>query len=71
MRILRMRIIYAIINCYWSHPIALQKLSNKRSYKFNWRFFVVFVMCFYHHKKTNKQKTNRKKYKRFVINSFE
>ena len=31
-----MRIISAIVNLYWSHPIALQKLSNERSYKFSW-----------------------------------
>ena len=31
-RILRMRIISAIMNFYWSHAIALQKLSNERSY---------------------------------------
>ena len=35
-RILRMRIISAIMNFYWSHHIALQKLSNERSYKFSW-----------------------------------
>ena len=35
-RILRMRIIYAIMNFYWSHDIALQKPSNERSYKFSW-----------------------------------
>ena len=35
-RILRMRIIYAIMNFYWSHAISLQKLSNERSYKFSW-----------------------------------
>ena len=29
-----MRLISAIINLYWSHPIALQKLSNEHSYKF-------------------------------------
>ena len=34
-RILRMRVISAIINFYWSHSIALQKLSNERSYKFS------------------------------------
>ena len=33
--ILRMRLIYAIMNFYWSHAIALQKLSNERSYKFS------------------------------------
>ena len=26
----------AIMNLYWSHAIDLQKLSNERSYKFNW-----------------------------------
>ena len=31
-----MRIISAIMTFYWSHPIALQKLSNERSYKFSW-----------------------------------
>ena len=30
-RILRMRIIFAIMNFYWSHAI----LSNERSYKFS------------------------------------
>ena len=35
-RILRMRIIYTIMNFYRSHAIALQKLSNERSYKFSW-----------------------------------
>ena len=35
-RILHMRIISAILNFYWSHAIALQKLSNERSYKFRW-----------------------------------
>ena len=34
-RILQMRIISAIIIFYRSHPIALQKLSNERSYKFS------------------------------------
>ena len=34
-RILRMRLISAIMNFYWSHTIALQKLSNERSYKFS------------------------------------
>ena len=34
-RILRMRIIFAIMNFYWSHAIPLQKLSNERSYKFS------------------------------------
>ena len=29
-RILRMRIIFIIVNFYWSHTIALQKLSNER-----------------------------------------
>ena len=31
-----MRIISTIMNFYWSHPIALQKLSDERSYKFSW-----------------------------------
>ena len=31
-----MRIISAIMNFYWSHAIALRKLSNERSYKFSW-----------------------------------
>ena len=31
-----MRLISAIMNLYWSHTIALQKLSNERSYKFSW-----------------------------------
>ena len=35
-RILRMRLISTITNLYWSHPIALQKLSNERSYMFSW-----------------------------------
>ena len=35
-RILRMRLISAIINFYWSHAIPLKKLSNERSYKFSW-----------------------------------
>ena len=30
-----MRLISAIMNFYWSHAIALQKLSNERSYKFS------------------------------------
>ena len=30
-----MRIISAIMNSYWPHPIVLQKLSNERSYKFS------------------------------------
>ena len=34
-RILRMRLISAIMNFYWSHAIVLQKLFNKRSYKFS------------------------------------
>ena len=33
---LRLRMISAIMNFYWSHAIALQKLSNERSYKFSW-----------------------------------
>ena len=35
-RIFRMRIISAIMNFYWSHAIAIRKLSNERSYKFSW-----------------------------------
>ena len=35
-RILRMRIISAIMNFYWSHSIALQKLSSESLYKFSW-----------------------------------
>ena len=34
-RILRMRIISAIMKFYWSHDIALQKLSKECSYKFS------------------------------------
>ena len=34
-RILRMRLISAIMNFYWSHAIALRKLSNERFYKFS------------------------------------
>ena len=34
-RILRMRIISAIVNLYWSHAILLKKLANERSYKFS------------------------------------
>ena len=34
-RILGMRLISANMNFYWSHTIALQKLSNERSYKFS------------------------------------
>ena len=34
-RILRMRIISAIMNFYWSHAIALQKLSSERSFNFS------------------------------------
>ena len=30
-----MRLISAIANFYWSHAIALQKLSNERSYTFS------------------------------------
>ena len=33
---LRLRMISAIMNFYWSHAIALHKLSNERSYKFSW-----------------------------------
>ena len=32
---MRMRIISAIMNLYWSHAIPLQTLSNERSYKFS------------------------------------
>ena len=32
---MRMRIIPAIMNFYWSHAIPFQKLSNERSYKFS------------------------------------
>ena len=32
---MRMRLISAIMNFYWSHSISLQKLSNERSYKFS------------------------------------
>ena len=35
-RILRMHLIFAIMNFNWSHAIALQKLSNERSYKIRW-----------------------------------
>ena len=31
-----MRLISTIMNLYLSHAIALQKLSNERSYKFSW-----------------------------------
>ena len=34
--LLRMRIISTIMNFYLSHHIALQKLSDERSYKFSW-----------------------------------
>ena len=34
-RILRMRIIPAVMSFYWSHAMPLQKLSNERSYKFS------------------------------------
>ena len=34
-KIMRMRIISAIMNFYWSHAVPLQKLSNERSYKFS------------------------------------
>ena len=33
---MRMCLISAIMNFYWSHAIPLQKLSNERSYKFSW-----------------------------------
>ena len=32
---MRMRLISAIMNFYWSHAIPLQKMSNERSYKFS------------------------------------
>ena len=35
-RTLRRRIISAIMHFYWSHAIALRKLSNERCYKFSW-----------------------------------
>ena len=35
-KILRMRLVSAIMNFYWFHTIALQKLSNERSYRFSW-----------------------------------
>ena len=40
-----MRLISAIMNFYWSHPIALQKLSNERSYKFSWILTLTEVIC--------------------------
>ena len=43
-RILHMRIISTIINFYWSHAIALQTLSNERSYKFSWIFALTEVI---------------------------
>ena len=33
---LGMFLISAIMNFYWFHANALQKLSNERSYKFSW-----------------------------------
>ena len=45
-RILRMRIISAIMNFYWFHAIALQKLSNERSYKFSWILTLTEVIIF-------------------------
>ena len=46
-RILRMRVISAIMNFYWSHSIALQKLSNERSYKFSWILTLTEVISIY------------------------
>ena len=43
-RILRMRIIFAIMNFYCSHAIPLQKLSNERSYKFSWTLTLTEVL---------------------------
>ena len=43
-RTLRMRVISAIIIFYWSHAIALQNLSNERSYKFSWILTLTEVM---------------------------
>ena len=37
-RILGMCLISVIMNFYWSHHIALQKLSDERSYQFSWIF---------------------------------
>ena len=45
-RILRMRLISAIMSFYWSHAIALQKLSNERSYKFSWILTLTEVISF-------------------------
>ena len=42
-RILRMRLI-SDMNFYWSHAIALQKLSNERSYKFSWILTITEVI---------------------------
>ena len=39
-----MRLISAIMNLYWSHAIALQKLSNERSYKFSWTLTLTEVI---------------------------
>ena len=45
-----MHLISAIINFYGSHAIALQKLSNERSYKFSWILTLtevtsIWVLC--------------------------
>ena len=45
-RILRMRLISAIMSLYWSHAIALKKLSNERSYKFSWILTLTEVLSF-------------------------
>ena len=39
-----MRLFSAILNFYWSHAIALQKLSNERSYKFSWNLTLTEVI---------------------------
>ena len=41
-----MRLISAIMSFYWSHAIALQKLSNERSYKFSWILTLTEVISF-------------------------
>ena len=45
-----MRLISAVVNFYGSHAIALQKLSNERSYKFSWILTLtevtsIWVLC--------------------------
>ena len=40
-----MRLIFAIMNFYWSQAIALQTLSNERSYKFSWILTLTEVIC--------------------------